>query len=133
MKMNPYLSFDGRCDEAFALYRQVLGGAIEQKMVYEGSPGEGMVPDDFKSKTMHAAFVTGDIVLMGSDQPPERYQKPQGVYVSLQVETPEEAERIFAALSEGGEIIMPMGEAFWARRFGMFVDRFNIGWMINCE
>ncbi len=132
MKMNPYISFDGRLDDAFALYAEVLGGEVTMRMVYAGSPGESMVPEDFRDKVMHATLTFGDLALMGSDQPPGQYEKPQGVHVSLQLETPEEAERIFAALSEGGQIVMPIGETFWARRFGMFVDRFNVGWMIDC-
>ena len=133
MKTNPYLSFAGDCDEAFAHYAKVLGGEVTMRMAYQGSPGEDMVPEDFRSKCMHATFVAGDLVLMGSDQSPTQYEKPQGVYISLQVDTPEEAERIFAGLSEGGQIAMPIGEAFWARRFGMFTDRFGTPWMVNCE
>jgi PhnB protein len=91
-----------------------------------------MAPEGFKDKAMHATFVAGDLVLMGSDQPPQHYQKPQGVHISLQTDSVEEAERVFAELSEGGTITMPMGETFWAKRFGMFTDRFGIPWMIDC-
>ncbi len=75
----------------------------------------------------------GNLVLMGSDAPPERYEKPQGFFVSLGIEKPEDAERIFAALSEKATVLMPIGETFWAQRFGMLVDRFGTPWMINCE
>jgi PhnB protein len=70
---------------------------------------------------------------MGSDAPPERYEKPQGFFVSLGIKEPAEAERVFHALSEKGTVLMPIGETFWAMRFGMVVDQFGIPWMINCE
>ena len=73
------------------------------------------------------------LVLMGSDCPPEVYEKPQGTIINVQADTPERAEEIFAALSEGGDIRMPMEETFWAKRFGMCSDRFGVPWMVNCD
>ena len=70
---------------------------------------------------------------MASDCPPDRYEKPQGITISINIEKPEEAERIFAALSEKANVCMPIGETFWAQRFGMLTDQFGIPWMINCE
>jgi PhnB protein len=70
---------------------------------------------------------------MGSDAPPERYKAPQGFYVSVQVKTPQDADRAFAALEDGGNVQMPIAKTFWAERFGMVVDRFGIPWMVNCE
>ena len=84
-------------------------------------------------KILHTRLIVGDNVLMGSDAPPERYEKPQGFFVTLGVDTPAEAERIFKALSEKGTLHMPLQETFWAVRFGMLVDQFDIPWMINCE
>ena len=75
----------------------------------------------------------GDFTLMGSDAPPDRYQVPQGTYVSLAVDAPDEGQRIFDALSQGGQVQMPYQKTYWASGFGMFVDRFGTPWMVNCE
>jgi PhnB protein len=75
----------------------------------------------------------GDEVLMASDAPPERYEKPQGFYVSLSVTEPDEAERVFNELAQNGKIHMPIEKTFWSVRFGMLVDQFGIPWMVNCE
>jgi PhnB protein len=86
-----------------------------------------------KDLVVHARFAAGDNLIMGSDASGGRYNKPQGYAVNIGVDTPEEAERIFAALSDGGNIGMPIQETFWARRFGMVTDRFGTHWMVNCE
>ena len=133
MRINPYLSFDGRCEEAFRTYADVLGGTLNGLMPYAGSPGEADVPPDWGSKIMHACLTIGDTDLMGSDFPPGHSEKPQGFSVSIQIGEPAEAERVFNALAEGGAITMPLEETFWAFKFGMLVDRFGIPWMINCS
>jgi PhnB protein len=94
---------------------------------------ETQVPADWLNKIMHARLEVGDEALMGSDAPPDRYQRPRGITVSLQTNDPAEAERIFSALAEGGTVNMPLQETFWAIRFGMLVDRYGIPWMVNCE
>jgi PhnB protein len=92
------------------------------------------VPPGFGDRIMHARLVVGDQVLMASDSPPEMYQKPQGVHVSLHVDEPANAARIFQALSEDGTVTMPFEKTFWAAGgFGMCVDRFGTPWMVNCE
>jgi PhnB protein len=133
MQMNPYLFFDGTCELAFKFYEQVLGGKIVAMFPYEGGPPSDDVPPDFGKKIMHARLIAGDVVLMGSDAPPKQHQPMKGFSVSLQVPEPTDAERIFAALSKGGTIKLPLEETFWARRFGMLVDQFGTPWMINCE
>lgn len=134
MQVNPYLNFDGQCEEAFRFYEQVLGGKIEAMMTHGESPIAGEVPSEWHDRILHARLVVGDQVLMASDSPPEYYQKPQGLYVSLHVEDPAEAERIFRALAEGGTVTMPFQKTFWAAGgFGMLTDRFGTPWMINCE
>ena len=133
MDMNPYLIFDGRCEEAFLSYQSVLGGRITAMMTHAGSPMAGQSPPEWQNKILHACLDLGDRQLMASDAPPERYRKPQGFAVNLGPATAPEAERIFAALSEGGAITMPLQQTFWATRFGMFEDRFGIPWMINCN
>jgi PhnB protein len=133
MNLNPYLSFKGNCAEAFNFYAEVFGSKIGMIMTYgEAPPGEP-VPPDMKDKIMHGRMTIGESVLMGSDAPVQFASTPAGFSVSINVETVEEAERIYAALSEGGSIKMPIGETFWALRFAMFIDKFGIPWMINCE
>jgi PhnB protein len=133
MQMNPYLMFDGQCEEAFKFYEKLLGGKIVAMMPHEGTPAENSVPAEWRGKIIHARMVIGDQVLMGSDAPPAHRQKPQGFSINIGVTDPAEAERIFRALEENGKVTMPLGETFWAVRFGMLVDRFGIPWMVNCE
>jgi PhnB protein len=131
MRLNPYLNFNGDCREAFEFYHQLLGGELEL-FTHEDMPMEGL-SEDWKDKILHAHLAVDGQVLMGSDSPPDWYSPPQSVYISAQIDTPEEAERIFAALSEDGSIQMPLGEQPWAYRFGMLADRFGILWMVSCE
>ena len=133
MQLNPYLMFNGNCEAAFKFYEKVLGGTIEAMMPHEGTPAEEHVPAEWRKKIMHARLVVGDEVLMASDAPPEHFQPMKGFSVSLNVDKPAEAERIFQALSEKGSITMPLQQTFWASRFGMLVDQFGTPWMINCE
>ena len=134
MQINPYLhSFNGRCEEAFKFYEQCLGGKIVALYTFGDSPMACDTPTEMQNKIMHARLVVGSNVIMGSDSPPEYFEKPQGFSVNLSVETPVEAERIFEALAEKGTIRHPLAETFWAVRFGMLVDQFGIPWMVNCE
>jgi len=133
MQLNPYLVFDGQCEAAFKFYEQCLGGKIEFMLTHGNSPMAEQVSAAWRDKVMHVRLVAGGMVLMGSDAPPDRYEKPQGFSVSLSIDEPAEAERIFHALAENGSVRMPLQETFWARRFGMLVDRFGIPWMVNCE
>jgi PhnB protein len=133
MQLNPYLFFNGQCEEAFKFYADCLGGQIEAMMSHAGTPAEEHVPAEWRDKIMHARLTVGDQVLMASDAPPEHYQKPQGFSVSIGIKDPAEAERIFNALAENGTVQMPLQQTFWARSFGMCVDRFGIAWMVNCE
>ena len=133
MQLNPYLNFNGQCKEAFTFYQQVLGGSIEAMMPHKGSPMENQTPADWQDKILHARLVVDGMELMGSDSPPEYYKEPQGLYISLGMNDPSEAERIFSALAENGKVQMPIQQTFWAIRFGMLVDRFGIPWIINCD
>lgn len=134
MKMNPYLhSFTGNCAEAFDFYAKTLGGTIVFKMTFGEAPNCKDMPEETKNHIIHVRLVFGDNVLMGGDCPPGHYAKPQGLSINLGVDSIEEAERIFAALSEKGEVMCPMAETFWAVRFGMTIDRFGIPWMVNYE
>ena len=133
MQVNAYLLFDGRCEEAFRFYEKCLNGKIVAMLTHKGTPAEEHVPARWVDKILHARLDIGDQVLMASDTPPDRYEKPAGFSVSLQVKTPAEAERLFKALAEKGEIRMPLEKTFWSPSFGMLVDRFGIPWMINCD
>jgi len=132
VEINPYLFFNGQCEEAFKFYAECLGGNIEM-MKYAGSPAEAQVPAEWRDKILHARFTVDGQIVMASDAPPGRSKTPQGFRVSLQVDSPEKAERIFEALSERGNIEMPLERTFWAARFGMCTDRFGTPWMVNCE
>ena len=133
MQLNPYLLFNGQCEAAFKFYERCLGGKIVFKMTNGESPMAKDTPKERHNQIMHARFEVDGKVLMGSDAPPERYEKPAGFSVTISPKTPAEADRIFAALSEKGTVHMPIQETFWALRFGMFNDQFGIPWMINCE
>lgn len=133
MQLNPYLHFNGQCEEAFQLYQRCLNGKIEAMIKFAGTPGEQYVKPDQRDKIMHARLTAGDTVLMGSDGGSEHYELPKGFSVSLTVKDPTEAERIFNTLAENGQVHMPMQQTFWAIRFGMLRDQFGIPWMVNCE
>lgn len=132
MRLDPYLIFNGQCAEAFKFYADVLRGRIDALLTHGETPAREHVSPDWYDKIMHAHLTVGDMVLMGSDAPAQFYRTPQGFSVSVQLTDPNEAERIFNALAENGVVRMPLEETFWAKRFGMLVDRFGIPWMINC-
>lgn len=134
MKFHPYLIFDGDCRAAMELYHSVLGGEMVAMQTHGDSPIADEVPKEHHDLILHACLDVGDgFLLMASDAGSGPYVKPQGLHISIQVDTPEDAERVFAGLGEGGTEIMPMGETFWATRFGMLVDRFGTPWMVNCD
>ncbi|TCR92154.1 VOC family protein [Rhizobium sp. BK376] len=132
MQLVPCLAFNGDCRQVFEFYHQCLGGEIVAMVDYSHPEVANHVPPDWHDKIMHARLVTDNAVLMGSDNRGET-GKNDGFSVAVQVSDEEEAERIFAALSEGGTVTMPIGETFWSSRFGMFVDRYGVSWMVNCE
>ena len=94
---------------------------------------EEQTPTEWRDKIVHARLMVGDKILMGSDAPPDRYEPMRGFSVTLGIDDPKDAERIFHALSENGTVQMPIQETFWAARFVMLVDQFGTPWMINCE
>lgn len=133
MQVSPYLSFNGECERAFSLYEHCLGATRRSIFRYGGSPMADQVPADWQGKVMHGSVTIGSLVLMGGDVVPDRYEEPKGFSLSVQLSSTADAERIFAELSQGGRIVMPLEKTFWAARFGMLVDRFGIPWLINCE
>ena len=138
MKITPYLTFDGQARDAFTLYQQVLGGELEM-MTFAQAPDAGHFPAEHRDRIMHVCLSLGDFSLMASDTMPEdpacgggQYEGIKGCSISLHPESIAESERLFTALSEGGQVVMPLEKTFWAERFGMFIDRFGVSWMINC-
>jgi PhnB protein len=132
MQANTYLYFAGNCKEAFEFYEIAVGGKINAMMPHTGTPAEEHTPAEWRDKIIHANMTIGTTLLMASDAPPGRQHPQSGFSVSLNVDTPAEAERIYAALSEGGTVQMPLEETFFAHRFAMFDDKFGIPWMVVC-
>jgi len=134
MSVQPYLTFGGRCQEAVDFYRGVLGAEVEMLMRFKDSPcppQPGMVPDNWGDKVMHCSLKIGDTVLMASDGCAASGEKNfQGFSLSLTVANEAEADRKFAALSDRGQVTMPLCETFFSKRFGMLVDRFGVSWMV---
>jgi PhnB protein len=130
MKLHTYLNYGGNCEEAFRFYEKNLGGTITMMMRYADQPDPQNAPPGTEKFILYANMEIGETQLMGSDVPPERFQPMRSVYLSLAVDSSEEAERIFKLLNEGGEVFMPMAETFFAFRFGMLRDRFGTSWMI---
>jgi PhnB protein len=131
-QINIHLPFAGQCEEAFKLYEQTLGGKILFMGRYKEMPDQSMTPPGWGDKIMHASMNINGVTIMGADSD-RHYSKPQGIDVSVNVNDPAEAERVFAKLSEGGQVRMPLEETFWAKKFGMCTDRYGIPWMINCS
>ena len=132
MRVNPYLLFDGNCEEALGSYAKILGGKIVAMMPFEASPAADNTPAEWRKKILHARLEFGDNALMASDAPHGRFQKMQGMQVALNIADPAEAQRIFDALADRATVTMPLSETFWALKFGMLTDRFGTPWMINC-
>jgi len=134
MKLLTYLNYGGNCKQAFRFYEQHLGGKITMVMTQSQVPGAKNVPPERADDVVHARMTIGETELLASDVPPEaNFQPMRSVYLSLSLGSIEEAERIYALLSEGGQIFMPMAETFFAFRFGMLRDKFGTSWMILHE
>ena len=130
MKLLTYLNYGGNCEQAFCFYEQHLGGKITMMMRHGESPAGNEVPANWKNAILHARMNLGETELLAADVPPERFQPMRSAYLSLYVDSIAEAERIYALLSDGGQIFMPMQETFFAFRFAMLRDKFGTSWMI---
>lgn len=133
MQLQPYLFFDGRCEEAVEFYRNVLGAEVTMLMRFKDSPEPpqpGMVPPGAEDKVMHASFRLGDSTVMASDGRCQGQPSFQGFSLTLSVTSEAEAERLFAALGDGGQVQMPLTKTFFSQRFGMVADRFGVSWMV---
>jgi len=133
MQVQPYLFFDGRCEEAIEFYRKELGAEVTMLMRYKDSPEPqqpGMIPPGAEEKVMHANLRIGESELMASDGHCQGQPSFQGFALSLTARDDAEAERLFAALADGGQVQMPMSKTFFSSRFGMAADRFGVSWMV---
>jgi PhnB protein len=133
MKVQPYLFFDGRCEEAIELYKRVLGAEVLMMMRFKDSPDPpppGMVPAGSENKIMHASMRIGATEVMASDGRCMGKPSFEGVSLALSVASEAEADRLFNALAEGGQVQMPIGKTFFSPRFGMVADRFGVSWMV---
>jgi PhnB protein len=136
MLVQPYLSFNGRCEEAIEFYRKALGAEPVMVMRFKESPEPpppGTVPPGSENKIMHASLRIGDSTVMATDGGCQGNVSFQGFSLSLTVPSEAEAERVFAALGEGGQVRMPLTKTFFSPRFGMLADRFGVGWMVIVE
>jgi PhnB protein len=134
MQIHPYLFFEGRAEEAIAFYERALGAEVTMLMRYKDSPEPpppGMLPPGSEDKVMHASFKIRDAVVNASDGNCSGKPSFQGVSLSLTAADAAEAERVFDALSEGGQVQLPLTKTFFSPRFGMVADRFGVGWMIS--
>jgi PhnB protein len=132
--IQPYLFFNGRCEEALNFYQKALGAEVQMVMRFNESPEPpkpGMVPPGFENKIMHASFRVGETLVMASDGCSSDKARFEGFSLSVSVHTEAEADRVFNALADGGKVHMPLAKTFWSPRFGMVADRFGIGWMVS--
>ncbi len=131
MKIEPYLFFHGRCEEALNFYKRCLGGDFQVNR-FAGSPMENQVDADYKDKIMHASFVSGDVEFMASDG--RQGPQPDGdddIALSLETKDDSEGRRVFDALAQGGSVEMPLADAFWGGKFGSLTDQFGVQWMVT--
>ena len=136
MQVQPYLFFDGRCEEAVEFYRSALGAEVVMLMRYKDCPDPpppGMVPPGGENKVMHAALRVGDAMVLGSDGRCSGEPSFQGFALSLTASNEAEANRLFASLAEGGQVQMPLAKTFFSPCFGMVADRFGVSWMVYVE
>jgi PhnB protein len=130
MQVQPYLFFDGRCEEAVEFYRSALGAEVEMLMRFKDSPEPEHTPQGAADKVMHTSFRIGESTIMASDGRCQGQPSFQGFSLSLPVADEAEAERLFTALADGGQVQMPLAKTFFSPRFGMVADRFGVSWMV---
>jgi PhnB protein len=133
MQVQPYLFFDGRTEEALEFYKKALGAKVEMLMRFKENPDTpkpGMVPPGSENKVMHSCFRIGDTAVMASDGRCQGKPNFEGVALSISTADEAEAERLFKALGDGGQVQMPLAKTFFSPRFGMVADRFGVSWMV---
>ncbi len=130
MQVQPYLFFDGRCEEAIAFYKKALGAEVGMLMRWKDSPDKSMCTPNNENKVMHASLMIGETRVMASDGRNTGTPKFEGFALSVNAKDEPDADRKFNALSDGGRVMMPLGKTFFSPRFGMLVDRFGVHWMV---
>ena len=130
MQLVAYLNFPGTARAAMDFYAAALGGKVTQRFTYGESPMAADMPEEARGNVMHSQVEVGSALIMGADGPPPH--EAGSATINVMPDTPEEAERIFRALAEGGEVNMPLEETFWAHRFGALTDKVGKHWMVNC-
>jgi PhnB protein len=130
MQVQPYLFFEGRCDEAIEFYRTALGAKVDMLMRFKEAPDQSMVTPQSKDKVMHAAVHVGDTQILMSDGRCHGGAKFDGFSLAVSAASAAEAEKMFNALADGGQVRMPLAETFFSPRFGMVADKFGVGWMV---
>jgi len=133
MKMTTYLNYGGNCADAFHFYEKHLGGKIVSMSTFEQMPDPKNIPPGYEKNVIHARIIIGETLLMASDAPQGIFQPMRSAYLCLSVDSNVEAERLYALLSDGGEIFMKMEETFFAHRFAMLRDKFGTSWMLIHE
>ena len=132
MKLYPYLSFNGNCEEALNFYKEALNGEITQLGRYGDSPMQSS--EAIKDKVLHGRLQFGQMLIMASDAMDENNTRMgDNISLSVECETDDQLEQVFSKMSEGGKITMPLQDQFWGAKFGMLTDKFGIHWMFNCE
>lgn len=135
--INPYLTFNGNCEEAFNFYKSVFGGEFPFIGRYKDMPSQDPIPESEANRIMHVSLpVGGNTVLMGSDTPESsgnKHQPGNNFSISINTDSMEETDRLFNGLSDGGKVTMPLTDTFWGAYFGMFTDKFGIQWMLNYD
>ena len=131
IKLDIYLNYPGNCEQAFRFYEQHLGGKITMMMTHQQQPDAANVPQNWSNAILHARMEIGDAVLMGADIP--NAEPMRSAYLTLRVGSAEEAERLYALLSDGGQVFMKMEKTFFASRFAMIRDKFGTSWMLLHE
>ena len=133
MQIQPYLFFEGRCEEAVSFYRKTLGAEVEMMMRFKDSPDPSSCGAATLDKIMHCTLRIGESTVMASDGRCDQPAEFKGFSLSLAPKNIADAERVFAALSEGGKVLMPLGKTFWSPSFGMVADQFGVMWMVNVQ
>jgi PhnB protein len=130
MHVQPYLNFDGRCDEALEFYQTAIGAELGMVLRWKDSPDQTIRSPGNEDKVMHSQFQVGDTTVMASDGRCTGKPSFHGITLSISAGSEAEAERLFAALADGGQVQMPLGKTFFSPRFGMVADKFGVGWMV---
>ena len=130
MQVQPYLFFDGRCDQALEFYKKAVGADVKMLMRWKDSPDPSMCTPGNADKVMHAQFQVGETTIMTSDGRNTGTPKFEGFALTIAAKTEAEADKLFGALSDGGQVTMAMHKTFFSPRFGMLADKFGVNWMI---